>query len=215
MNGLQRKHVVILAIYELWKENPFDVKILPLIPLQKYINYLELKELMKELEKENIIEILASPPVEGSLSAEYLSYKIKIDSKIGPYLKDNFRENIHSKDPEELTTKLNGKHLIISSKGKLIYKSNGVTYDATMNPTDNTFLLVSYIATSPYKEFDASTIEKKLNRPKHGGEDSVPERRVRDTVSNIRELLKLPKEELFLKPNKNRYSLPYPIVIDQ
>lgn len=80
------------------------------------------------------------------------------------------------------------KLIFYPKDGKVFYNSNE---QITFAPGTNPYLLISFLSTKPGVLFTAQEVAEVLNVPRSGGQDSTPDRRVRDTIKTIRKGLGL------------------------
>lgn len=96
----------------------------------------------------------------------------------------------------------NNKLIFYKNTGKVIYiKTSNEMYDAKFNKNTNTFRLLDFLTQNPKRLFSHEVLGLKLKNHRSGAGDGVASsfQRVRDTVQEIREKLKLPKgEDIFL-----------------
>lgn len=92
-------------------------------------------------------------------------------------------------DDEQINPKLS-----FSYSGKIVYKyPSGNTYRSDLNKNNNAYKLLFLLVQNPYRYFSVEELNHKLNKQREGA-NATPERRVRDTIQEIREGLGLNKE---------------------
>lgn len=99
--------------------------------------------------------------------------------------------------------------IVFVKNGKVFYTGNAQykTYEATFNPSGNNYKLLILLAGMPGKEFSSKEIAKVLNSPRRGAEDSSPERRVSDTIKDIKKELQISEEDNFFTRNNNMHGI--------
>ena len=101
--------------------------------------------------------------------------------------------------------------IIIDKNGATTYSSAiGTTYNGYLKPNSNSYKLLKYLSTDIGKVHSAIEINKVLNKTRRGANED-PKRRVTDTITSIRENLRLhSNNDIFIV--SNGYGLKYPIL---
>jgi hypothetical protein len=91
--------------------------------------------------------------------------------------------------------------LILNTKsGEVVYFSGNGRQYKTSKPfgrKTNSFLLLDFLSKYPQIIFKADDLVKHLKNPRSGGEYSLPDRRIRDTIQTVRERMELSAESDF------------------
>lgn len=85
--------------------------------------------------------------------------------------------------------------IIFYQNGNVIYISpKGHEYKGILTRDTNAYKLLKYLVQNPHQSFDADKLVEQINNPRQGS-DSTPDRRIRDTIQEIREKLGIPGNE--------------------
>ncbi len=110
--------------------------------------------------------------------------------------------------PSVTVSKSKDKLVFYIRTGKTLYfDKKGQEHKAEFRPKTNPYLLLKFLSKSPVETFTSEEIAKELRNPRRGGEDSTPDRRVRDTMEAVRKGLKLTEEDDFFIVDKGSFGL--------
>lgn len=120
----------------------------------------------------------------------------------GQQKKNTTRNNIGQREDAN-------KLIFYKSIGKVAYcGKEGKKYEAELNPEGNPFKLLIFLAKRPNEYFEPEKLDEAvLNPPRGHADHPLPDRRVRDTIREIRKQLKLKREDDFFLINKCRYGV--------
>lgn len=92
--------------------------------------------------------------------------------------------------------------------GKTVFTGNKQyrSYQAKFDPSDNSYKLLVFLATRFIPE-PAEKIAEVLNEPRSNSNSPTPERRVRDTIKQIRHALQITKQDDFFIVSKNKFGI--------
>lgn len=132
---------------------------------------------LDKLQEEKCFESWKKNPFQSADQLEYVFQKVSIQELT------KLRFKYESKSPKR-TLKFSQK------TGKATYTDNdGKTNEFIFRPDTNPFRLLTYFAQFPQTQHQYNVLAQKLKEPRSGGEDSLPERRVTDTVTAIKKHL--------------------------
>jgi len=154
------------------------------------LSYYDLSLIIRKLNTLNI-SILAIETHEITQGFSYDSWDITIGDE------NKFNEFVinYSKQKENKHQRGNGV-IKLFNDGRIEYSApSGQTYKAKFKLNTNSFLLLRYLALNLNKSFNAHNLNRQLKDPKHGGENSTSDRRIRDVIKDIRAKLRTTKED--------------------
>lgn len=97
--------------------------------------------------------------------------------------------------------------LILYRNGRTIYIENYKNvYEYKFNLKTNPHLLLLFLAQNPTKTFSVIELDKKLKAQRHNA-NSTEERRIRDTIQEIRRKLKLNESSDFLTVDRKIFGI--------
>lgn len=183
------------------------------------------KMLLAELEKLKVLSIKVITEGEDS-AGNYIGFVafVKINNpkfieQVNEWAEDAYYSDlINTFEPRQQKQNTTGNNIgqqedanklvFHKSIGKVTYcGKDGNKYEGDLNPEGNPYKLLRFLAKSPNVYFNPEELGKSVLNPPRRDADPLPDRRVRDTIREIRDQLKLKKDDGFFITNKCMYGV--------
>lgn len=162
------------------------------------------QELIQKMIDEGILEeteersnFKVGEDVVGNPKAAGVHYYFKVDTVRFNDLYDKYKRLIQQ---HQLAEEKGNTLIFNTANGEVSYTSpDGKTYEGELNKNTNSYRILSFLVDQPInKLFDFSELAKHLNSPRGHSREPTEERRVRDTIQSIKEVLNYYGEDLFI-----------------